>query len=120
MTDDRVCTLCGRPMTTDDPEADSWDTGGHCLKCVRELENGVMADDAVQAYLAIDWSDCPLVQLDSDYHYGAPTMRSSPHTLVQALVVNYHDGESIEDLAYIFECPVDEVRAIIDYAAERS
>jgi uncharacterized protein (DUF433 family) len=35
-------------------------------------------------------------------------------------LANRADGESVADLAYIFECPVEIVRAIIEYARARS
>jgi hypothetical protein len=42
MTDDPpCCSLCGRPMTTDDHNSPSWDTGGHCLACVVEIERTI-------------------------------------------------------------------------------
>jgi uncharacterized protein (DUF433 family) len=66
----------------------------------------------------IDWSNCPLVTPEPE---GGDwlVMRSAPRLGVEVLVVNYNDGESIETLAYMFECPIDDVRAIIDYATER-
>jgi hypothetical protein len=70
-------------------------------------------------FAAIEWSGCPLVQRDPD---GGdwPVMKSAPSAPVEGLIVNYLDGESIEDVAYMFEVDLEEVRAIIRYYLDRA
>jgi hypothetical protein len=70
----------------------------------------------------VDWSDCPLVQRHRDYLGGALAMKSSPRMPIEGrLIVNYNGGYSPEELSTMFAClDVEEVRAIITYATERS
>ena len=63
---------------------------------------------------AIEWSACPLVIRDPDGGEWL-VVKSSPRAPVEGLIVNCLDGESVEDVAYMFEVDVDEVRAILQY-----
>jgi hypothetical protein len=65
----------------------------------------------------IVWTDCPLVQLD---FAPWPVLRSSPRTPIEALVVNHLDGETVPDIAYMFEVDENEVGAIIAYYQART
>lgn len=67
----------------------------------------------------IDWSGCPLVVMDPDGG-GWPVVKGMERLPIEALVVNHADGESIEDVASMFECPEGIVRSIIDYAKASS
>ena len=71
-----------------------------------------MTDDPT--FASIDWSACPLVMPDRE---GGDwlVLRSAPRVSVQGLILNHLDGERSETVAAMFECPVDEVRAIIRY-----
>ena len=86
-----------------------------------EVEDWLFGDHGTQAArLDIDWSDCPLVHRHPDFLGGALAMRHRPRMPVEALIVNYNGGHSIEDVAAMYELPIDEVREIIQYALERS
>ena len=76
--------------------------------------------DEIDKIEAMDWSDCPLVQRDPAFYGGTLALREHPRLPVQALVVNYLDGETIETVAYMFEVDVDLTRAIIRYYLDRS
>jgi uncharacterized protein (DUF433 family) len=80
-----------------------------------------ISDDEL-AVRVIDWSDCPLVQCHRDYLGGAPAMKSSPRMPVEALIVNYESGLSVEEIAALYAGPliVDEVREIIRYYMDRA
>jgi hypothetical protein len=44
----------------------------------------------------------------------------SPRAPVEGLIVNYLDGETIEDVAYMFEVDVELTRAVIQYYLDRA
>jgi hypothetical protein len=56
----------------------------------------------------LDWSDCPPVMDDPD---GGDwlVMKLAPRVPIEALIVSHLDGESVEDVAGMFEVDVDEV-----------
>ena len=47
-------------------------------------------------------------------------MQSAPRASVPGLILNHLDGKSVEDVAYMFDCPVDEARAIIRLYTDRA
>lgn len=75
-----------------------------------------MDDPRVAAFHRIDWSGCPEVVIDPDFYGGEPVVKCMKRLPVEALVVNYWDGETAEDLAFMFHCPLDVVQAVIAYA----
>ena len=64
---------------------------------------------------AIDWSHCPLVQCDPNFHGGVLAVCEHPRLPVEALIYNYLDGDTIETVADMFEVDVKLVRAIVQY-----
>jgi uncharacterized protein (DUF433 family) len=74
----------------------------------------------VQQMQEIDWSACPLVVRDPSFHGGVPALRDHPRLPVEALVHNFLDGETIEDVAFMFAIDVELTRQIIQYYVERT
>jgi len=68
----------------------------------------------------IDWSDCPFVQYDPNYCGGVLVLRAHPRLPVEALIYNHLDGETIEDVAYMFEVDLEQTRAIVQYYLDRA
>ncbi len=65
----------------------------------------------------IDWSDCSIVETDPEKMGGLPTVRDWRIT-ADSLIENHDDGLSAEEIAAMFELPVDDVRAILAYAKQ--
>jgi len=67
---------------------------------------------------AIDWSDCPLVEVVPGKVGGVPILI---HSRVQAdaIVENYEGGETVEDIADNFDLPEDHVRQVVAFAARQ-
>jgi uncharacterized protein (DUF433 family) len=68
--------------------------------------------------ITVDWSDCPLVEVNPRKVSGAPILKG---TRVQAdsIVQNYEGGESVKDIAYNFSIQESAVRELLAYAATR-
>ena len=63
---------------------------------------------------AIDWSKCPLVEVDPAIQGGAPVLRGT-RMPVDAIVGNFDYGESAADIAALFEIPLERVEAVLTY-----
>jgi uncharacterized protein (DUF433 family) len=63
---------------------------------------------------AIDWSECPLVEIDPEIQSGAPVLRGT-RMPVSAIVDNFDYGESAADIAQLFEIPLEPVEAVLAY-----
>lgn len=66
----------------------------------------------------IDWSECPIVEADPEKMGGLPTVRDWRST-ADSLVENHHDGFSAEEIADMFELPIEDVQVILAYAGKR-
>jgi uncharacterized protein (DUF433 family) len=66
----------------------------------------------------INWTDCPLVEINPRKLSGTPVLKGS-RMPADAILENHADGLSAEEVAEIFELPVDSVRALLAYAAQR-
>jgi uncharacterized protein (DUF433 family) len=64
---------------------------------------------------AIDWSRCDLVEGIPGKVSGAPLLKGT-RLPVQAIVDNFADGLTVNEIASQFDAPVEQVRAILDYA----
>jgi len=47
-------------------------------------------------------------------------LRAHPRLPVEALIYNHLDGETIEDVAYMFEVDLEQTRAIVQYYLDRA
>jgi uncharacterized protein (DUF433 family) len=70
-------------------------------------------DDSV----GVDWSGCPLVERVAGRVNGVPTLRDS-RLPADSIVSNFDAGESAEEIADMYEVPLESVRGILDYAAQ--
>jgi len=64
----------------------------------------------------IDWSQCPFVEVKPKVQSGAPVLRGT-RLPVSAIVDNFDDGLSPEEISEQFQVSVDRVREILDYIA---
>src|ERR1700693_6047945 len=62
----------------------------------------------------IDWSECPLVEIDPEIQSRAPVLRGT-RMLVDAIVDNADYGESAAEIAGLFEIPLERVEAVLTY-----
>jgi uncharacterized protein (DUF433 family) len=63
----------------------------------------------------IDWSQCPLVEVNPRVQSGAPVLRGT-RMPVSAIVDNFDYGLSLAEISEQFEVPRDRVQAILAYA----
>ena len=64
----------------------------------------------------IDWSRCPLVDVNPQVQSGAPVLRGT-RLPVSAIVDNYDYGLSFEEISEQFQVSIDRVREILQYVA---
>ena len=62
----------------------------------------------------IDWSQCPLVEIDPEIQSGAPVLRGT-RMPVEAIVGNSDYGLSALEIAEQFEIPLERVEAVLTY-----
>ncbi len=65
----------------------------------------------------IDWTDCPLVEINPRKLSGTPVLKGT-RMPADAILQNYASGSPAEEIAEIFELPEGSVRALLSYAAE--
>jgi uncharacterized protein (DUF433 family) len=63
----------------------------------------------------IDWSQCPLVEVNSRVQGGAPVLPGT-RMPVSAIVDNFDYGLSVDEISEQFEIPQDRIQAILVYA----
>ena len=63
----------------------------------------------------IDWSECPLVEVDPRVQSGAPVLRGT-RMPVKAIVDNFDYGVSVAEISEQFEVPQDRIREVLAYA----
>jgi uncharacterized protein (DUF433 family) len=64
---------------------------------------------------AIDWSECPLVEVKPGVQRGAPVLRGT-RMPVNAIVDNFDYGVSVAEMAEQFEVPAATIEVILTYA----
>ena len=67
----------------------------------------------------IDWTDCPLVEINPRKVSGTPILKGS-RMPADGIVENYTDGMTAEEIAEVFELPADSVRALLAFAVARN
>jgi uncharacterized protein (DUF433 family) len=67
---------------------------------------------------AVDWSDCPIVEVVPGKVSGVPILKG---TRVQAysVVENYEGRSPVEEIAFTFDLKPEDIRAVLAYAAQR-
>jgi len=63
----------------------------------------------------IDWSECPLVEVNPRVQSGAPVLRGT-RMPVNAIVDNFDYGMSVAEISEQFEIPQDRIQAILSFA----
>lgn len=67
------------------------------------------------AIVQVDWSQCPLVEIDSEIQSGAPVLAGT-RLPASAIVDNAEYGLSVAEISEQFEVAETQVRAILAYA----
>lgn len=67
------------------------------------------------AIVQVDWSKCPLVEVDPEIQSGAPVVPGT-RVPVSAIVDNAEYGLSVKEISEQFPVSSAEVRAILEYA----
>jgi len=80
-------------------------------------EHGIMVSGRLlmAAEEQIDWSQCPLVEVNPHVQGGAPVLRGT-RMPVNAIVDNFDYGVSVAEISEQFEVPQDRIEAILSYA----
>ena len=63
----------------------------------------------------VDWSECPLVEVNPRVQGGAPVLRGT-RMPANAIVDNFDYGVSVAEISEQFETPQECIRAILSYA----
>jgi uncharacterized protein (DUF433 family) len=66
----------------------------------------------------MDWSECPLVEVKTGIQRGRPVLKGT-RMPVDDIVQNWEAGLDESDIAENFRLPVEQVKAILAYAAAR-
>ena len=67
----------------------------------------------------IDWTDCPLVEINPRKLSGTPILKGS-RMPADAIVQNYRSGLPADEIAEVFELPADGVRKLLAYAVKHT
>jgi uncharacterized protein (DUF433 family) len=67
--------------------------------------------------LPIDWTECPLVEINPRKLSGVPVLKGT-RMQANSIVENHRSGIPADEIAGIFELPVDSVRTLLAYAAQ--
>jgi len=65
----------------------------------------------------LDWSQCPAVESVPGKVSGAWTFRDS-RTPVKLVFENLEDGMTMEEIAEQYPVSIEEIRAVLDFAAQ--
>lgn len=64
--------------------------------------------------MSIDWSQCPVVEIDPGLCGGTPVFKNT-RLPVEAVLVNYDDGVDPDEIADIFQVALADVLAVLAY-----
>jgi uncharacterized protein (DUF433 family) len=87
----------------------SFRTGGDYPYLMSKLHQGSV----------VDWINCPLVEINPRKLSGAPVLRGT-RMQADSILENYADGMAPEEIAEVFELPVESVRALVAYAVQQN
>lgn len=68
--------------------------------------------------LTLDWSKCPLVEIDPSRVSGRPVLKGT-RMPVEDLIANYEYGVSIREISVQFQVPEQAVRELLKYVERR-
>jgi uncharacterized protein (DUF433 family) len=81
-----------------------------------QREHGIMNSEKCEmSAQKIDWSACPLVEVNPKVQSGAPVLRGT-RLPVSAIVDNFDYGLGVAEISEQFEVPQSQVQAILTYA----
>jgi len=63
----------------------------------------------------IDWSQCPLVEVNPKVQSGTPVLRGT-RVPVSAIVDNFDYGVSVAEISEQFQVDQDRIQAVLTYA----
>jgi len=64
---------------------------------------------------SIDWSDCPLVEVNPRKVSGVPILKGT-RMQADSIVENYESGSPFEEISYNFSIPEEKIRAVLEFA----
>jgi uncharacterized protein (DUF433 family) len=67
---------------------------------------------------SLDWSKCPLVEIDSLRASGRPVLKGT-RMPVEDIIANYEYGVSISEISAQFRIPVPIITELLSYAERR-
>jgi uncharacterized protein (DUF433 family) len=67
---------------------------------------------------SIDWSKCPLVEIDPSRVGGRPVLRGT-RLPVEDIVANYEYGVSISEISSQFQIPIHIIKELLTYVERR-
>jgi uncharacterized protein (DUF433 family) len=66
----------------------------------------------------IDWSDCPLVEIDPSRVSGRPVLKGT-RMPVEDVIANYEYGVSISEISTQFQIPATIIKELLSYVERR-
>ena len=72
----------------------------------------------IEEKAGIDWTDCPLVEVNPRKVSGAPILKGT-RVQADAIVENYEDGSPVEEISENFAIPEAAIRELLQFAAEQ-
>jgi uncharacterized protein (DUF433 family) len=67
--------------------------------------------------VAMDWSDCPLVEVVPGKVSGVPLLKGT-RLPADTILENYEGGSPVEEISENFDTPEQTIREILRYAAK--
>lgn len=66
----------------------------------------------------LDWSECPLVEIDSSRVGGRPVLKGT-RMPVEDIIANYEYGVSISEISAQFQIPAQTIIELLTYVERR-
>jgi len=66
----------------------------------------------------IDWSDCPLIEIDPSRVSGRPVLKGT-RMPVEDVIANYEYGVSISEISTQFQIPATILKELLSYVERR-
>ena len=68
--------------------------------------------------MSVDWSKCPLVEIDPSRVGGRPVLKGT-RMPVEDIIANYEYGVSIAEISTQFQVPIEIIRELLSYVERR-
>ena len=66
----------------------------------------------------MDWSDCPIVEVNPRKVSGAPILKGT-RVQADAIIENFESGSPVEEIAENFAIPESTIRELLTFAASK-